>query len=221
MTPVQAYATVFMGWKYENFWSNMEKYGSAYHGGDGKVGYYPVAGLSTIDIDNEDDFELAERIIKSRDQQVSKPEYYGAKSGEHGESDVPSILLKDGVVVNQLDGGNEEVVSIQEVIDSMDSSASWSRRLINTESNSMTLISQLPGEGNRRHYHPDWNEWWYIVDGEWEWEIEDETRIIKKGELVFMRKNRWHKITAVGDKPALRMAVSREDVVHVYRDGNE
>ena len=86
-------------------------------------------------------------------------------------------------MVNQLDGGNEEVVSIQEVIDSMDSSASWSRRLINTESNSMTLISQLPGEGNRRHYHPDWNEWWYIVDGEWEWETRTKPHH-QKGRLV-------------------------------------
>ena len=25
-----------------------------------------------------------------------------------------------------------------------------------------------------RHYHPDWNEWWYIYEGEWEWEIEGE-----------------------------------------------
>ena len=23
----------------------------------------------------------------------------------------------------------------------------------------MTLIGQLPGEGNRLHYHPKWNEW--------------------------------------------------------------
>ena len=80
----------------------------------------------------------------------------------------------------------------------------------------MTIISQLPGEGNRRHYHPDWNEWWYIVDGEWEWEIDGQTRSVRKGEVVFMGKNRVHKITAVGSKPAIRMAVSRADVAHVY-----
>ena len=80
----------------------------------------------------------------------------------------------------------------------------------------MTIISQLPGEGNRRHYHPDWNEWWYILDGEWKWDIEGETRSIHKGEVVFMQKNREHKITAAGDKPAIRMAVSRADVAHVY-----
>ena len=80
----------------------------------------------------------------------------------------------------------------------------------------MTLICQMPGEGNRRHYHPDWNEWWYILEGEWEWEIEGEIRKIYKGDVVFMKKNRIHKITAAGNKPAIRMAVSRSDVAHVY-----
>ena len=42
---------------------NMKNYGCAYHGGNGKIGYYQLKGLATIDIDNEDDFLLAEAII--------------------------------------------------------------------------------------------------------------------------------------------------------------
>jgi CMP-N-acetylneuraminic acid synthetase/quercetin dioxygenase-like cupin family protein len=221
MAPVRAYATTLMGWKYNVFQQNMDKFGSAYHGGNEKVGYYELRGLSTLDIDREEDFRLVEAIIMSKNQAVPKVEYYGDASIEFGENNVESILQKDGVLVNELGGGNEELVNINEVIDSKDSSKSWSCRLVNTESNCMTLISQLPGEGNRLHYHPDWNEWWYIVDGNWEWEIEGETRIVKKGDLVFMAKNRWHKITAMGTKPAIRMAVSRDDVIHVYRLGNE
>ena len=60
------------------------------------------------------------------------------------------------------------------------------------------------------------NEWWYILDGEWEWEIEGKCKKVRKGDIVFMRKNRKHKITAVGNKPAIRMAVSRADVAHIY-----
>ena len=66
MTPVQAYATVLMGWTYERYDQNMQKYGSAYHGGDGKVDYFPLRGLSTVDIDREEDFLLAESIIISQ-----------------------------------------------------------------------------------------------------------------------------------------------------------
>lgn len=133
------------------------------------------------------------------------------------EVDVPSILVKDGVMNNDLHSSNKGVVNIEDIL--RDSpSPSWSKRIIDTDSNSATLICQNPGEGNREHYHPDWNEWWYIIDGSWEWQIEGETVIISKGDIVLIEKGKLHKITAVGDKPAIRLAVSRADVDHVYPD---
>jgi len=138
------------------------------------------------------------------------------KNNEHIEVDVPSILEKDGVKTNDLFDSNKEVVSLDAILSEKPSDSSWSKRVIDTDSNSMTIIAQMPGEGNRRHYHPDWNEWWYIVQGEWEWEIEDEIKRIKAGDIVMVEKRRVHKITAVGDKMAIRMAVSRADVEHIY-----
>ena len=136
---------------------------------------------------------------------------------EHIESDVPSILVKDGVVNNTLDNANQPVVSVDEIIASQGNSVSWSYRLVNSDSNSATLILQLPGEGNRRHYHPNWNEWWYIVDGTWEWLVEGESFVVSKGDLVFIQKGKWHKITALGHKPAIRLAVSKDQVAHIYK----
>ncbi len=218
MSPVQAYATALMGWTYPSFQRNMQKYGSAYHGGDGKVGYYELRGLSTVDIDREEDFLLAEALLKIQlDESNSPVEYYG-NTGQHAEVDVKSILTRDGVVHNDLDDANKEVVHVPTVIQSATPDQSWSKRIINTESNSVTLIAQLPGEGNRRHYHPNWDEWWYILEGKWEWEIEGEQRVVRQGDVVFMRRGRPHKITAVGDELAIRMAVSRADVAHVYRE---
>jgi quercetin dioxygenase-like cupin family protein len=132
------------------------------------------------------------------------------------ETDVPSILKSDGVINNNLMDANKEVVNVGSIIESHDSSVSWSHRVVNSDSNSATIISQLPGEGNRRHYHPNWNEWWYILEGEWIWEIEGKEFTIKKGDVVFIEKGKVHKITAGGDKPAIRLAVSREDVPHIY-----
>jgi quercetin dioxygenase-like cupin family protein len=135
---------------------------------------------------------------------------------QHIEADVPSILLKDGVVNNNLHNVNLPVTNAAEIIASQDSSVSWSYRVVNSDSNSATIISQLPGEGNRRHYHPNWNEWWYILDGIWIWEIDGSEFTVKKGDIVFIEKGKVHKITAGGDKPAIRLAVSREDVPHIY-----
>jgi|TARA_R100000008_G_C3585919_1_gene172246 quercetin dioxygenase-like cupin family protein len=134
---------------------------------------------------------------------------------ERVEADVPSILKKDGVENNELFSSNQEVVNISSIlVDAPD--PSWSYRVIDSDSNSATLICQNPGEGNREHHHPDWNEWWYIIDGEWEWDIEGVKKVVKTGDIVFIEKGRKHKITAVGDKPAIRLAVSRSDVEHVY-----
>jgi len=78
MIPIKAYATVLMGWEYKSFQKNMEKYGCAYHGGDSKTDYFQLQGLSTIDIDNEEDFLLAEAIIEAKNyKKSSKVAFYG------------------------------------------------------------------------------------------------------------------------------------------------
>tara|TARA_B100000795_G_scaffold248343_1_gene215164 strand:- start:230 stop:1354 length:1125 start_codon:yes stop_codon:yes gene_type:complete len=216
MTPVLSYATALMGWKSEFFLENIANRGVAYHGGIGKTGFFELKGYSSIDIDNEEDFILAEAVSVALKSPKVNPQYYGQKNNERSEVDVPSILEKDGVKVNDLFDVNNEVVALSDILLSMPKDISWSKRVIDTDSNSMTIICQMPGEGNRRHYHPDWNEWWYIVEGEWDWEIEGENRKIVQGEIVFMKKNRKHKITASGTVRAIRMAVSRADVAHVY-----
>ena len=132
------------------------------------------------------------------------------------DANVPRILQMDGVLSSVFDEANQEVVSIYELIEKYGTNSSWSHTLVDTESNSATLICQLPGEGNRMHYHPNWNEWWFIIDGTWQWDIEDEVKVIRKGDLVFMPKNVKHKITAIGKEAAIRIAVSRYDVAHVY-----
>ncbi len=216
---VLVFSSGIMGWKADNYYHNMDKYNCATYGGDGNIGYFILKGFSTIDIDNEEDFLLAEVVVqfqkKGRHQKVA---YYNPDDRQrvHVESDVPSILKKDGVNTNDLFDANQEIVNIPEIIRTFQQNQSWSKRIINTENNSATLISQMPGEGNRRHYHADWNEWWYIIDGTWEWEIEGKIRRVSKGDVVFIKKGKTHKVTAVGDGPAVRLAISREDVDHIY-----
>ena len=64
MRPVQVYATCLMGWKKNSYIKNYKKYGSAYHGPSGNTHYFPLSGLSTIDIDTMSDFKFAEKIAK-------------------------------------------------------------------------------------------------------------------------------------------------------------
>ena len=132
------------------------------------------------------------------------------------DADVPRILKMDGVGFSNFDEANQEKTNVDDLIKKYGTTTSWSHTLADSDSNSATLICQLPGEGNRMHHHPSWNEWWFIIDGEWEWNIEGKKVRIKKGDFIFMEKNRKHKITAIGEKAAIRIAVSRYDVEHVY-----
>lgn len=224
LNPIFAYACGMMSWRSSKFLENMKKFGAAYHGGDGKTGFFEIKGFSTVDIDTVEDFELAEVIYSHINRQKKiEPRYFDPEidSLVEYEEHVPSILGRDGVTSSDFDSANITITKVREVIDENKDKASWLRRVVNTENNSCCLISQQPGEGNRLHFHPSWNEWWYIVDGEWDFEINNEVKRVVKDDIVFIPRNTWHKITAAGNKPAVRLAVSREDVKHGYKTRNK
>ena len=104
----------------------------------------------------------------------------------------------------------------------MPKDSSWSYTLVNSDSTRSTLLAQMPGEGNRRHYHDNWDEWWLIIKGEWEFEYDNKLLNASKGDLIYLKRNTIHKIKAIGEHLSVRMAVSRDDVEHIYleKDGN-
>ena len=216
LEPIKVYACGIMGWKYDNYIKNMKKFSAAYHGGEGRIGYYDLKGNETIDIDNEEDFHLAEAVVYSISKGVKNPTYYNTKNQMVADADRERILNEDGVKDNTLFDFNKEIVTIRKILEKKPINTSWSHTLINSPSNCATLIAQMPGEGNRRHHHPEWDEWWYIIKGEWIWSIEGEDKNVKEGDIVFIERNRIHKITASGKDIAIRLAVSRGDVDHVY-----
>ena len=195
---------------------NINQYGAAYHGGEGSIGYFELKGFSNVDIDNEEDFLLAEAVLNAKNLNYNKPKYYEREKEKIEDADREKILLADGVKKNFFDEQNKQIQHLNEIIDKRSKEVSWSHTLINSPSNCVTLIAQMPGEGNRMHYHHNWDEWWYIVQGEWEWTVEGIIKKVKKGDIVFIERNKKHKIQAIGNSMSIRMAVSREDVDHVY-----
>ena len=220
LEPIKSYACSLMGWDTKVFKENMVKYKSGYHGGDSSIGFYALKGYSTIDIDNEEDFLLAEAVAKTLKSPIIEPKYYEQEDNEIADADREKILKEDGVMFNIMDQFNKEIVGVNDIIEKYGRDSSWSYTLVNSPSTCGTLIAQMPGEGNRMHHHTDWDEWWYIVEGEWEWMIEGEPKVVTKGDVVFIERYRKHKITAVGQNIAIRMAISRADVDHVYAAEN-
>ncbi len=133
------------------------------------------------------------------------------------DNDVVNVLTTDGVsVVNMNDFLNISLLNLEDIKKKM-GDGSWAVRIIYNKRFQGFLVKQLPGEGNRRHYHPDAVESWVILEGDWEWFIEGEgVRKASVHDIVIMKEGIKHQITVVGDRPGLRLAISMPDVDHVF-----
>ncbi|BBD08915.1 cupin domain-containing protein [Desulfovibrio ferrophilus] len=135
------------------------------------------------------------------------------------DDDVARVLKDDGVEKTVLKTfENVPVTNLAAIKDEM-GEGSWAVRLVYNDVFGGVLIQQLPGEGNRLHFHPDAHECWVIMEGEWEWFIDGEgTRRVVTGDIVTVPQGVKHKIRCVGDKSAIRFAITRPDVNHVYAE---
>ncbi|MBE7438830.1 MAG: cupin domain-containing protein [Spirochaetales bacterium] len=137
----------------------------------------------------------------------------------HGENDVTRVLQDDGVGrVELTQWENRATTSVAELEDAL-GTGSWAVRLAYNNRFGGVLIRQMPGEGNRKHFHPDADECWIIVSGHWEWYIEG-LGLQKVGphDIVIVRQGQKHQITCLGPEPGMRFAITKPDVSHVYGD---
>ena len=131
-----------------------------------------------------------------------------------------NILQKDGVEgidkENLRKYENKSTINLNEIRKDL-GMGSWAVRIAYNETFGGVIIQQLPGEGNRKHYHPDADENWVILKGEWEWWIDGlGTKIVKENDFVVVPKGTWHQIKCVGDKIGVRYAITKPDVKHTY-----
>ena len=131
------------------------------------------------------------------------------------DADLVNVLKDDGVHnVSKGTFENKSLVSLKEIKDFDDN---WAARVVKNERFGAVLISQEPGNGNRLHYHPDADEFWFIVQGEWEWFIEGEgVHTASERDMIYVKKGVNHKITCIGEKCGIRLAITAADVNHVY-----
>ena len=118
------------------------------------------------------------------------------------ETDVVAVLKEDGI--NNADWNdmrkyeNHRTVSLDQLRKDL-GMGSWAVRIAYNELFGGVIIQQQTGEGNRKHYHPDADENWVILDGEWEWWIENKgIKKVKKNDIIVVPKGVWHQIKCIG-----------------------
>ena len=74
LKPVCPFVPFIMMWRTHTFLNAFKKRGYAFF--CGKVGYFPVSRLSSVIIKYEDDFRIAEMLLKSMSEGVKEIDYY-------------------------------------------------------------------------------------------------------------------------------------------------
>lgn len=95
----------------------------------------------------------------------------------------------------------------------------WAEEVVLDTRNRANMICQLPGETNRAHWHPDFDEWWVVLKGELEWKIGDAEPVrVKQKDIVFAPAGQKHGIRTVGNESSVRLAVTIPGPRHVFTD---
>ena len=138
------------------------------------------------------------------------------------DDNVEQVLKDDGIKYSLLEPGHkyENLTSnnILKLESELGFDDSWAARVIYNPRFAGVIIKQNPGEGNRLHYHPDADECWVILEGQYKWSIDGVEQQVSQGDIVVVKEKTWHQITVIGDKPAARLAITKPDVDHIYED---
>jgi len=74
LKPVCPFVPFIMMWRTSSFIKSFKECGYAFF--SGKIGYFPVSRLSSVIIKYEDDFRIAEMLLKSKNERTKKIYYY-------------------------------------------------------------------------------------------------------------------------------------------------
>ena len=88
-------------------------------------------------------------------------------------------------------------------------SLGWVSRPEATGAQALTVldVDLTPGHGHNFHKHPDQEEVIFVIDGEIEQWLEQEKRVLRKGDAVFIDKNVVHASFNVSGRPARVLAI--------------
>lgn len=181
----------------------------------GKIGYYPMNRIEALDGDDWEDLKLIEASLIYRRQKINPGQFKFTEEITSIEHELQDLIGRDGVVQYEDKGANVLHSNIDDIRTEM-GKAPWLYLVAYTSTDQTALICQNPGEGARKHCHVTHDEWWVVLEGEFEWRLKDRTIKTKTNDIVFLPKGTVHSIVCTGDKSGIRLACGARDMEHVY-----
>jgi mannose-6-phosphate isomerase-like protein (cupin superfamily) len=99
--------------------------------------------------------------------------------------------------------------------------SNWSDPVVEDYYNDVEVISAAPGTKVPLHLHADSPEYWFVVEGEIRFEIDDppgkaQFFDARKGSLVFAPERMLHSLEVVGSQPAIRIQVTLREASSIF-----
>ncbi|MFA5316102.1 MAG: cupin domain-containing protein [Dehalococcoidales bacterium] len=217
LKPIQRITWALSGWQKQSFMESYARNLSAENGPTfcGRVGLFQINKIEAIDIDNWDDLYLAEAYLAYRHTTKNRKNYYLTKAVKGIDTNLNRLITEDGVTRFEGMKSNQVLSNIDAIKREM-GKPPWCYLLVYSDSDQVCLICQNPGEGCRPHYHVTKEEWWVILEGEFEWHLEDRVIHARQNDVVFLKKGTKHRIFCVGSQPGIRLAHGATDMEHIY-----
>lgn len=135
------------------------------------------------------------------------------------ERELHRLLRKDGSSISEEAMLNMfGKVSLSSIIQEMGTNTSWSYPIMVYGQDQACLIHQLKGDQCRKHFHISKSEFWAVLQGEFEWILENKTVIVRNGDFMRLKPGEVHTIKSIGNVPGIRLAMGGFNMEHIYLD---
>ena len=217
LQPLQIVTWAMSAWKVSSFVESYchddpEENGPTFCG---KIGVFPMDRIQALDADQWEDLYLIEAALQLRRQKVEVGTHKFTESVTGIEWDLEDLIGRDGVTRFVGKEANRPLRNLEDIKRRM-GPAPWLYLLVYTATDQIALICQEPGEGARRHCHVTHDEWWVVLEGEFEWRLDDGVIKAGMGDVVCLPRGTVHSIVCTSRTPGIRLACGARDMEHIY-----
>lgn len=217
LKPIQSISWALSGWKSDCFLKSYYRDDKNEAGPTfcGNIGLFPISKIEALDIDTFDDLYIVEACLshKRKKNNVGKFEFNNRII--EIDKELNQLIHRDGVDNIYSYGMNKKIINIKEIIKKM-GPAPWLYQVAYNDTDQACMICQNKYESCRNHYHVTKDEWWIILQGQFEWRLENETILANEGDIVYLPKGTIHTIVCTSNKPGIRLAMGARDMEHIY-----
>lgn len=218
LTPVQLITWAMTGWKVDTFLESYRRDVPEENGPTfcGSFGFFTLDRIEALDADTWDDLRLIEAALRHRRSRIETGAHRFRPETRRFDADLQDLMTRDGVMKYRANQANARLINIDEIKREM-GAAPWLHLLIYSGDDQTGLICQPPGDGAQLHCHVTHDEWWVVLEGQFEWRLGNGD-VISAGprDVVYLPRGTVHCIVCTSPEPGIRLACGGRDMEHIY-----